>query len=81
MTRLIGRVASRQVVPRRAGAQHPEDAIEYRARIGPGPAPPVGAHGRPKEGFDRSPLGVGQVHAVRYDALRRTVTLLQPFMR
>ena len=35
MTRLIGGIPPRQIVPRRPGAQHPEHAVEDGARIAP----------------------------------------------
>ena len=40
MARFVWRVATRQVVPRGAGAQDPEHPVEHRARISPrAPAP------------------------------------------
>jgi hypothetical protein len=59
VTRLIRRVARRQVGPGRAGAQDPEHAVEHRARIGPGPPAPVGAAARTERRFEKGPLRVG----------------------
>jgi hypothetical protein len=39
---LVGRIATRQVVPRRAGAQHPEHAVQHGARIRPRASTPIG---------------------------------------
>jgi len=67
MARLIRRVPCRQVVPRGAGAQHPQHPVHHGARIGPRPATPVGATARTERRFEHGPLGIGQVHAVGYD--------------
>jgi len=67
MAGLIWRIPRRQIVPRGAGAQHPQHAVQHGARIGPRPATPVGATARTKRRFEHGPLGVGQVHAVEYD--------------
>lgn len=74
MARLVWRIAARQIAPRGPGAQHPEHAVEHRARIGPRPAAAIGAAARTKRRFEDRPLGVGQVHAARYDTLRPGVT-------
>jgi hypothetical protein len=39
---LVGRVASRQILPGRAGLEDPEDPIEDIAGVAPGPAAPIG---------------------------------------
>ena len=70
MTGLIRRIAARQIVPRRPGAEHPEHAVQHRARIGPGPAASIGAPPRTEGRFEHGPLGVGEVHAVEYDGDR-----------
>ena len=67
MARLVRRIARRQVVPRRAGAQHPQHAVQHGARIGPRPPAPIGATTGAERRFEHGPLGVGQVHAVKYD--------------
>ena len=71
---LVRRVATRQIVPRRPGAEDPEHTVEHRARIGPRPAASVGAHARSERRFEYRPLGVGEVHAPRYDASTPVVT-------
>lgn len=63
MTGLIGRVPRRQIAPGRARAQHPEHAVQHRPRIGPRPAPAIGAPPRAERRFEDRPLGVSQVHA------------------
>lgn len=67
MAGLVRRIPRRQVVPRRARAQHPKHAVHHCPRIGPRPAAPVGATARTERWFEHGPLGVGQVHAVEYD--------------
>jgi hypothetical protein len=67
MAGLIRRIPRRQVVPRRARAQHPEHAVHHRARIGPRPTAAIGATARTEGRFEHGPLGIGQVHAVEYD--------------
>jgi len=73
VTGLIRRIAPRQVVPRRAGAQHPEDAIEDGPRIGPWAPAPIGSSARTERRFEHGPLGVSEVHAVEYDGHRNFV--------
>ena len=64
MTGLIGRVALRQILPRGAGAEDPQDAVQHIARIAPRPAPTVGPTRRSgNQGLNERPLGIGQVHA------------------
>ena len=58
MAGLVRRIATRQIRPRGAGAQHPQHAVEHRARIGPRPAAAIGATARPKRRFEDRPLGV-----------------------
>jgi hypothetical protein len=64
VTGLIGRIAPRQVVPRRAGAQHPEHAVEDGARIGPRASAAIGTPPRTERRFEHGPLAVSEVHAV-----------------
>jgi hypothetical protein len=74
MTGLIWRIAPRQIMPRRPGPQHPEHAVEHRARIAPRPTASIGATPRRTEcGFEHGPLGVSEVHAVEYDGDRNFV--------
>jgi hypothetical protein len=74
VTRLIRWVARGQVGPGRASAQDPEHAVEHRARIGPRSPASIGATARPKGRLEEGPLGVGQIHAARYDGSRPVVT-------
>lgn len=64
---LVGRIPPRQIRPRGARAQDPEDRIEYGPRIGPRPSAAIGAAARPERGLEHGPLFVGQVHTVEYD--------------
>lgn len=73
MARLVGRIARGQVVPRGAGAQHPEHAIQHGACVGPGTPPPIGAAGWPEQRLEDRPLRVSEVHAVEYDGHRNFV--------
>ena len=66
MTGLIGRIATRQIVPGRARAQHPQHTVENGARIAPRTPPAIGPSARTKRRFEHGPLGVGEVHAVEY---------------
>jgi len=74
MAGLIRRIAARQIVPRGAGAQHPEHAVQHGPRIGPRASATIGPHAWPKGRFEYRPLGVGEVHAPRYDASPLVVT-------
>jgi len=75
MARLIRRISRRQILPRRARAQYPQHAVEHRARVGPGATAPVSATTRGSEGrFENRPLGVGEIHAARYDPSPPVVT-------
>ena len=67
MAGLIGRVAPWEIGPRRARAQDPQHGVEHGARIGPRPAPPIGAATGTKTRFEHGPLGVSEVHATEYD--------------
>jgi len=46
MTRLVRRIARREVLPRSARPEDPQDAIEYIPRIAPWPAAPIAAKSR-----------------------------------
>ena len=63
MARLVRRIPIGKILPRGAGAQHPEDAVQHIARVTPrAPAavlPPFWF----KERLDDRPLLVGEVHA------------------
>ena len=75
MARLIGRIPGRQVFPRGARAQHPEDPLQDVAGIAPRSPPPIAAQtGLGQERREDRPLGVGQVHAVEYDGHRNFVS-------
>ena len=67
MTRLIRRISHGQIVPGRAGAQHPEDAVQYGARIRRRSATPIGTATMTKQGREDLPLRVSQVHTAEYD--------------
>jgi hypothetical protein len=67
MASLVRRIARWQVVPRRARAQDPQDAVHDGPRIGPRPAAPIRATARAEGRFEHGPLDVGEVHAVEYD--------------
>ena len=67
VTGLIRGVAPRQVMPRRAGAQHPADAIEDGPGIRPRAPAAIGPPPRTERRFKHGPLGVSEVHAVEYD--------------
>jgi hypothetical protein len=73
MAGLIRRIAPRQIVPRRAGAQHPQHAVEDGARIAPRTPTSIGPSARAKGRFEHGPLGVSEVHAVEYDGHRNFV--------
>jgi len=64
MTGLIGRIATRQIVPRSAGAQNPKYTVQHRARILPRSATPVFPPLGTEKRFEKRPLGVGEVHAL-----------------
>ena len=70
---LIRGIARRQIVPRRAGAQHPEHAVEDGACIRPRAPASIGTSPRTERGFEHGPLGVSEVHAVEYDGDRNFV--------
>ncbi len=74
MTRLVRRVARREIGPRGARAQHPEHAVEHGACIGPRASTPIRTSPGPKRRFEHRPLGVGEIHAARYDTPRPVVT-------
>ena len=74
MTRLIGRIPRRQIVPRRTGAQHPQHAVQHGARVGPRPPTTIGSPSRLKQRFEDGPLRVSQVHAAEYNGDRHSFT-------
>src|SRR5580658_6951294 len=63
MTSLIGRIASRQIVPGSTGAQNPEHPVPHRTRVLPRPAAPIFPPPGTEQRFQKRPLGVGEVHA------------------
>ena len=73
MTGLIRRIAIRQILPGRAGAQDPKDAVQHVPRIPPRSATPVRASLLLEERLNDLPLLVGQIHAARYDGSLSTV--------
>jgi hypothetical protein len=82
MTRLIGGVPVREIHPRRARAQDPEDAVQHVARIPPRPAAPIATQARfRQERRENRPLGVGKVHTAEYDGRSYFVHSRLRFMR
>ena len=73
MTRLIGGIPPRQIVPRRSGAQDPEHAVQDGPGIGPRTPATVGPPPRTERRFKHGPLGVSKIHAVEYDGDRNFV--------
>ena len=73
VTGLVRRIATRQVVPRGAGTQHPEHAVEDGTRIRPRAPASIEAPLWTECGFEHGPLGVSEVHAVEYDGDRNFV--------
>jgi hypothetical protein len=63
MTGLVGRITTRQIVSRSAGAQNPKNAVQHRSRILPRSAAPIVPTFRTKQSFEHRPLGVGEIHA------------------
>src|SRR2546427_2190697 len=57
------RVAARQIVPRSARAQDPEDAVEDRPRRRPGAPSSIRSTSRSKDRFEDGPLLIGEIHA------------------
>jgi hypothetical protein len=83
MTGLIRGIAIREVLPRRAGAEDPEDPIEHVPRVAPRPPAPIATEtGLRQEWRENRPLRVSEVHAVEYDGHRNFVhTPTAGFMR
>jgi hypothetical protein len=78
MTRLIRRIPLGKIFPRRAGAENPENPVQDIARIAPRASTPVAAQaGLGQERRENRPLGVSQVHTLRYDGPPKFVSLLQ----
>lgn len=63
MTRLVRRIAARQIVPRRAGAKDPQHAVQHGAWFDPRTPTSVSAPARTKHRFQDGPLLVGEIHA------------------
>jgi hypothetical protein len=74
MARLVGRIASRQVVPGCTGPQDPEHAIQDGSCVLRRPAASIGASAVTKQRLEDRPLIVSQVHAVEYDGEGSVVT-------
>ncbi len=62
MAGLIRRIAARQIVPRSARAQDPEDAVEDRPRRRPGAPSSIRSTSRSKDRFEDGLL-IGEIHA------------------
>jgi hypothetical protein len=68
MTRLIRGIPRRQVFPGRTSPEDPQDGIEDVAWVAPRTAASVAPQSRlGQERFENGPLGVSQVHILRYD--------------
>jgi hypothetical protein len=63
MAGLIRRIAARQIVPRSARAQDPEDAVEDRPRRRPGAPSSIWSTSRSKDRLEDGPLLIGEIHA------------------
>jgi len=60
---LIRGIAPWQILPRGAGLEDPQDAVQYVAGVAPGPTASVGATARcGQQGLEHGPLSVGEVH-------------------
>ena len=78
MTGLIRRVAGGQILPRCAGTEDPEDAVQDIARIAPRPSAPIATETRfRQERRQHGPLRVGKVHTAEYDG--RSYFVHEPF--
>ena len=73
MTRLVRGIPQRQIGPRGAGAEHPEDPVQNCPRIGPRSPASIGTATPTKGRMEKGPLGVGQVPAARHDDATRSV--------
>jgi len=76
MKGLIGRIAGREIVPRRAGPQNPEHTVQHRAGGLRRPATSIGTAALTKQRLEDLPLSVSKVHAVEYDGRRSGVSTL-----
>jgi hypothetical protein len=76
MTGLVRRIARGEIVPGRSGAQHPQHAVQDRARGLRRTAASIGTAAVAKQRLEDLPLRVSQVHAVEYDGRRSRVTHL-----
>ena len=75
VTGLIRRIAVGEILPRRAGAEDPQDPVEHVPRIAPrSPALVAAQAWFRQEWREDRPLRVGQVHAVEYDGDRNVVS-------
>jgi hypothetical protein len=75
MTSLIRRIALGQILPRRPGAQNPENTIEHFPRIPPRPPASIFPSVFPQQRLQHLPLAIGQIHR-RVVAKNRSETLL-----
>jgi hypothetical protein len=76
MTRLVWRIAPRQIVPGGTGAQYPQNTVQDGARVLRRPAASIGTSAMTKQRLEDFPLSVSQVHAVEYDGDGSVVTNL-----
>ncbi len=81
MAGLIRRIARGHILPRRPGAQDPQDAIQDIARIAPRPAAAIAPQTRRgQQGCENGPLIVGEVHAAGYDGDPTRVSVTSPHL-
>jgi hypothetical protein len=74
VTGLIRRIAAREILPRRAGPEDPEDPVQHVAGIAPRPSAAIAAQtGFRQKGRQNGPLRVCEIHAVEYDGDRNFV--------
>ena len=74
MTGLIRRITGREILPRRAGSEDPEDPVQHVAGVAPRPPAAIAAQtGLRQEWRQDGPLRVCEVHAVEYDGDRNFV--------
>ena len=74
MTGLIRRIALGEILPRRAGTEDPQNAVQHVAGIAPRPPAAIATQaGLRQERRQDGPLRVRQVHTVEYDGDRNFV--------
>ena len=60
---LVGRIASRQILPGGTGLEDPQDPVQHIAGVAPGAPSPIRPAARlGQQRFEHGPLIVGEVH-------------------